>query len=49
MIRLGTRRGDNATMVKLELVEKPVSPKTSRDKASLDKTSTAKKKFKKKE
>lgn len=26
MVRLGSRRGDNATMVKLELVEKPSPP-----------------------
>ena len=42
MVRLGARRGDNATMVKLELVEKPAPAKTKETKASSDKSSKGK-------
>lgn len=42
MVRLGARRGDNATMVKLELVEKPASAKTKETKVSSDKSSKGK-------
>lgn len=46
IIRLRARRGDNAQMVKLELVEKPVV-KTSENKASAKKATTVKKENKK--
>ena len=42
MVRLGARRGDNATMVKLELVEKPAVAKTKETKVSSDKSSKGK-------
>ena len=42
MVRLGARRGDNATMVKLELVEKPAPAKTKETKVSSDKSSKGK-------
>lgn len=48
MVRLGARRGDNATMVKLELVEKPVAAKTKETEVSSDKSSKDKEEKKKK-
>lgn len=48
MIRLGARRGDNATMVKLELVEKPAATKTKETAIPSDKSSKDKEEKKKK-
>lgn len=48
MVRLGARRGDNATMVKLELVEKPAAAKTKETEVPSDKSSKDKEEKKKK-